>query len=352
VSGRRSGSGGPHDVLLPREPGISFTQCRSPEAEATKLEQPGVRVVRSAREARALLAELHGAAERWRRLPRIADGAAAVPVVPQAGVDPSPGPLDPSPRLVPRPPEPAARARRPDAELEMEIAYLHALAELRGHWALTAAADHADHSEHNAQRLRRLEHGLLVVFVALVVLAVLTSGSLFVALAILAAIAAAAAWFVGRRLAIGAEAAHRQRRELAQSILASHDVRRPVHAADDWAGRLKQLGLSWYPPTEVEAAVTELRHRRRLARAAAGPVAPRPDRPATQAAAPLPAAVDPRPDTTEATPSGVDVVVAVDDDLYAGQRMALRTMAQRLAVHLPVLVLTTNVRLWQQSDAS
>jgi hypothetical protein len=50
-------------------------------------------------------------------------------------------------------------------------------------------------------------------------------------------------------------------------------------------------------------------------------------------------------------PHRIDVVVAVDDNLYVGQRMALRTMAQRLAARLPVLVLTTNVRLWQQPES-
>jgi hypothetical protein len=85
-------------------------------------------------------------------------------------------------------------------------------------------------------------------------------------------------------------------------------------------------------------------------------VSSRPDRPPAPAATP-PAAPprtgpavfgEPGPDPSRP----IEVVVAVDDNLYVGQRMALRTMAQRLAARLPVLVLTTNVRLWQQPESS
>jgi hypothetical protein len=45
----------------------------------------------------------------------------------------------------------------------------------------------------------------------------------------------------------------------------------------------------------------------------------------------------------------LDLVVVVDDGLYVGHRLALRDVSEKLAIHVPLLVLATNERLWHAS---
>ena len=119
--------------------------------------------------------------------------------------------------------------------------------------------------------------------------------------------------------------------------------------------------------TRVEEAVDLLR-RSSTSRPSGGPRPPAPPGPSRQARPSSPAkpirpskpTIPLAPDRPASVPAktpaavipagtGFRLVVVVDDGLYAGHRMALRNVSQLLALRVPVLVLTTNERLWHSN---
>jgi hypothetical protein len=104
---------------------------------------------------------------------------------------------------------------------------------------------------------------------------------------------------------------------------------------------LARLGLPPMPPEQVEEAVEEVRRRGvRLSRTLDSPGGAR------RGADGGDVEEDGAGTGQALRRSPLDLVVVVDDGLYVGHRLALRDVSDKLAVHVPLLVLATNERLW------
>jgi hypothetical protein len=354
---------------------LVVVQHRSPAEEADRLAGPGVAVVRVAYEASALLAQLDGgrlgsgslAATKRRRTPwrdpsssltSTTTDELVTPLGPDAGgsadVDESFAVDDDV--AVPPPAVEATETDEAPEEVPASTTDDLLLSERR----LRAAARNEDRRilatqlyDHQALCDRRDlartwgPDAVVVPIVAGVVGGYIGSLTLGVALALVAipvAIAAAVViWHLNRRIdALDAEidATDDRIQHLGDGRDDETDIR--------WYQVLAELGLPPMDHREVDAAIAILEQRAARRRRAT-----RQRRPPTRTGNTAALARQPRSlPVTRAAPvlaegaNVPDLVVVVDDGLHAGHRLAIQEVSRRLAKLIPVLVLTTNDRLW------
>jgi hypothetical protein len=234
------------------------------------------------------------------------------------------------------------------------------------HWALQGTSADAERLDAEAGLLRRasIVVGATLVLSGIAIVFAAAPGVKVLPLATAAALAYVVLRI--RRAETQAAEARAEADAILTRLLADHGLP-PAARADllPWPELLARHGIAQVPPDRVDDAVDELRRRttRTSRRAPARPPVPPPSegvdspegaqheetasssKPATDETEVPTEALDDGPEDGGSSES-VERVVVLDDGLHVGHRIALRDLSEKLSAHVPVLVLTTNERLW------
>jgi hypothetical protein len=330
--------------------GLAVRECRDPEGEATRLATARVAVVRTARDGRQLLERLAGHGPPTSRLPRNralerdrlrATSRPALTAVPPS--EPAPPRLTAVPGRVVGQTSPNSR---PTGSHQLEW-HLRASAAAASHWALHGARTESERLTHEAAMLKRAFGGVGAALALSIIALLVVPGRVT---AIISSLAVAGLIYLvlrhRRSTAVLADA-KADIEAIGSSILADHGLGPADRAALlPWEILLARNALSRVTPDRVDDAIDELRSRDEPERPRADAVesGPTPDDLRDNPDEGLAVGETTEPD--ELAPLAIDSVIVLDDGLHVGHRIALRDLSEKIAAMVPVLVLTTNERLW------